>query len=82
MAVASGFRYGLAGRADFCDAPPAGSYSMAPIKGRRTIARVTKLFRISAITAYEEIGDGGPGAESYRGGVCVAIRRLPNRMFE
>ena len=28
-------------------------YSMAPIKGRRTIARVTKLFRISAITAYE-----------------------------
>jgi len=55
---------------------------MAPIKGRRTIARVTKLFRISAITAYEEIGDGDPGAESYRGGVCVAIRRLPNRMFE
>jgi len=28
-------------------------YSMTPIKGRRTIARVTKLFRISALAAYE-----------------------------
>ena len=27
-------------------------YSMAPIKGRRTIARVTKLFRITAMAAY------------------------------
>jgi hypothetical protein len=30
--------------------------SMTPIKGRRTIARVTKLFRITAMAAYEEIG--------------------------
>ncbi|MFZ2079260.1 MAG: hypothetical protein WAV38_21950 [Xanthobacteraceae bacterium] len=29
-------------------------YSMTPIKGRRTIARVTKLFRITAMAAYEE----------------------------
>jgi hypothetical protein len=28
-------------------------YSMTPIKGRRTIARVTKLFRITAVAAYE-----------------------------
>jgi len=27
-------------------------YSMTPIKGRRTIARVTKLFRITAMAAY------------------------------
>jgi len=27
-------------------------YSMAPILGRRTIARVTKLFRITAVSAY------------------------------
>jgi hypothetical protein len=27
-------------------------YSMAPIVGRRTIARVTKLFRITAVSAY------------------------------
>ena len=32
-------------------------YAMTPIKGRRTIARVTKLFRTTALTAYEE---GGP----------------------
>ena len=31
-------------------------YSMAPLGRRRTIARVTKLFRISAIAAYDEIG--------------------------
>ena len=29
------------------------SYSMMPINGRRTIARVTNLFRITAISAYE-----------------------------
>ena len=29
---------------------------MTPIKGRRTVARVTKLFRITAMAAYEEIG--------------------------
>jgi hypothetical protein len=27
-------------------------YSMTPIKGRRTIARVTELFRITAMAAY------------------------------
>jgi hypothetical protein len=32
-------------------------YSMVPIKGRRTIARVTKLFRITALAAYEQIGE-------------------------
>jgi hypothetical protein len=32
-------------------------YLMAPIKGRRTIARVTKLFRITALAAYEQIGE-------------------------
>jgi hypothetical protein len=31
-------------------------YSMTHIKGRRTIARVTKLFRITAMAAYEESG--------------------------
>jgi hypothetical protein len=31
-------------------------YAMAPIRGRRTIARVTKLFRITAMAAYEEAG--------------------------
>jgi hypothetical protein len=29
---------------------------MTPIDGRRTIARVTKLFRITALAAYEEGG--------------------------
>ena len=28
-------------------------YSMAPIRGRRIIARVTKLFNITAMAAYE-----------------------------
>jgi hypothetical protein len=32
---------------------------MTPIKGRRTIARVTKLFRITAMAAYEEVKRGG-----------------------
>jgi hypothetical protein len=31
-------------------------YSMAPINGRRTIARVTNIFRITAMAAYKEIG--------------------------
>jgi hypothetical protein len=31
-------------------------YSMTPITGRRTIARVTNLFRITAMAAYKEIG--------------------------
>jgi hypothetical protein len=31
-------------------------FSMTPIKGRRTIARVTDLFRITAVAAYEESG--------------------------
>ena len=31
-------------------------YSMMPVNGRRTIARVTQLFRITAMAAYEEIG--------------------------
>jgi hypothetical protein len=31
-------------------------YSMTPIKGRRTIARVTNLFRITAVAAYEGSG--------------------------
>ena len=31
-------------------------YSMMPVNGRRTIARVTKLFRITALAAYDEIG--------------------------
>jgi hypothetical protein len=28
-------------------------YSMTPVNGRRTIARVTNLFRITALAAYE-----------------------------
>ena len=36
-------------------------YSMTPIKGRRTIARVTKLFRITAMAAYEVGGTSGDG---------------------
>jgi hypothetical protein len=31
-------------------------YSMTPVNGRCTIARVTKPFRITAMAAYEEIG--------------------------
>lgn len=31
-------------------------YSMMPINGRRTIARVTNIFRITAMAAYKEIG--------------------------
>jgi hypothetical protein len=31
-------------------------YSMTPISGRRIIARVTKLFRITATAAYEHTG--------------------------
>jgi hypothetical protein len=38
-------------RADHC-------YSMTPIKGRRTIARVTKLFNITAMAAYEDVKRG------------------------
>ena len=34
-------------------------YSMAPVRGRRTIARVTKLFRMTAMEAYEHIKSGG-----------------------
>ena len=34
-------------------------YLMTPIKGRRTIARVTELFRITAMAAYEEVKRGG-----------------------
>jgi hypothetical protein len=29
---------------------------MMPVNGRRTVARVIKLFRITAMAAYEEIG--------------------------
>ncbi len=31
-------------------------YSMMPINGRRTIARVTNIFRITAMAAYKETG--------------------------
>jgi hypothetical protein len=31
-------------------------YSMTPIRGRRTITRVTHLFKITAMAAREEIG--------------------------
>jgi hypothetical protein len=31
-------------------------YSMTPVNGRRTITRVTNLFKITAIAAKEEIG--------------------------
>ena len=31
-------------------------YSMMPVNGRRTITRVTNLFKITAIAAQEEIG--------------------------
>ena len=34
-------------------------YLMAPINGRRTIARVTNLFRITAMAAYDEIKRAG-----------------------
>jgi len=34
-------------------------YSMTPVNGRRTIARVTDIFRITAMAAYEEIRRGG-----------------------
>ena len=37
-------------------------YSMTPINGRRTIARVIKLFNISAMSAYEDIKRGAPEA--------------------
>ncbi len=31
-------------------------YSMTPVNGRRTITRVTKLFKVSAMAAYGEMG--------------------------
>jgi hypothetical protein len=31
-------------------------YSMTPINGRHTIARVTKLLRITAMAAYQQVG--------------------------
>ena len=31
-------------------------YSMTPVNGRRTIARVTNLFRITAMAAYKQMG--------------------------
>ena len=34
-------------------------YLMTPINGRRTIVRVTKLFRITAMAAYDEIKRAG-----------------------
>ena len=34
-------------------------YSMTPINGRRSIARVTRFFRITAMAAYEEMKLGG-----------------------
>jgi len=34
-------------------------YSMVPVRGRRTIARVTKLFRMTAMAAYEHVRRGG-----------------------
>ena len=35
---------------------PEHCYSMTSIEGRRTITRVIKLFRITAMAAYDEIG--------------------------
>ena len=34
-------------------------YSMMPINGRRTIARVTNLFNFTAMAAYEYVKTGG-----------------------
>jgi hypothetical protein len=34
-------------------------YSMTPINGRHTIARVTNLFRVTAMAAYDEIKHAG-----------------------
>jgi hypothetical protein len=31
-------------------------YSMTPINGQRTVARVTNIFKITAMAAYKEIG--------------------------
>jgi hypothetical protein len=53
---------------------------MTPINGQRTIARVTNIFKITAMAAYKEIGT--PRAEPCRGAVCMATCRLPNRMVE
>ena len=36
-------------KVDYC-------YSMTPVNGRRTITRVTNLFKITAMAAQEEIG--------------------------
>ena len=57
-------------------------YSMTPIKGRRTIAWVTELFRITAMAAYQEEGTETLELRPYRGAVCVATRRLPDRMVD
>ena len=57
-------------------------YWMTPIKGRRTVARVTKLFRITAIAAHEIGGTETSRAKPYRGAVRMATRRLPDRMVE
>ena len=55
-------------------------YSMTPINRRRTIARVTQLFRITAMAAYEEIGTETLELNPINGAVCMATRRLPDRM--
>jgi hypothetical protein len=35
-------------------------YAMTPINGRRTIAKVTRLFNITALAAYEDVRRGWP----------------------
>jgi hypothetical protein len=60
-------------------------YSMAPVRGRRTIARVTELFKMTAMAAYEHIRRGGtenPRDEPYHGAVCMAARLLLDGMVE
>lgn len=55
-------------------------YSMASVKGRRTVARVTDLFRITTMAAEKEGWPETLEAKPNRGEVCMATRRLPDRL--
>ena len=62
------------------------SYSMMPINGRRTIVRVTNLFKITAMAANKEHEietlELNPTVVRFDGAVCMATCRLPDRMVE
>ena len=57
-------------------------YSMTPVNGRRTIARVTNLVKITAMAADKEHEIETLELNPTGGAVCMATCRLPDRMVE